>query len=195
MPGQREIRSERAKAQGLSAIGTAARTPETYARMGRATSEHRMAWCPPELRDEARHLTKYKRMKLTEVKVIILAQHQSNLRRYIKSIGGNPDVSTDDTGAPTINPALSAFDRALIAAASKLDVDIEDVRSSTRLRPAVHARWAVMATLRDGGLSFPKIGKLFGLDHTSVQHGVRSAVKLAGVNPDFAEAIELARAA
>lgn len=57
-------------------------TEQAKIRRGRAVSEHRMAWCPPELRDEARRLARIKRMKQAEVRAVILAQHESDMARF-----------------------------------------------------------------------------------------------------------------
>lgn len=79
---QRAARSERANAQELWRIGHQSWTDETHARRGRSVSNARMAWCPPELRDEARRLTYRKRFALAEVKEIIAAEHEVLMRRW-----------------------------------------------------------------------------------------------------------------
>jgi len=75
-------RSARAKSIGLAAIGRAARTPESFAKLGRNVSAARMAWCPPELRDQARYLTNTKRIPAADVRRMILEQHEADMKRF-----------------------------------------------------------------------------------------------------------------
>lgn len=74
--------AERARTIGLAAMGRAARTPESFRKLSRSVSETRMAWCPPELRDEARRLTYMKGIPLAEVKPMILDLHRAQMDRF-----------------------------------------------------------------------------------------------------------------
>ena len=56
---------------------------------------------------------------------------------------------------------------------------MDDIRARSRLAPIVLARADCMRRLRfEKGWSYPRIGRFFGMDHTTVMHNVnRSALK------------------
>ncbi len=84
----RKARSEAAKRIGLSEIGRrAASTPEARAKAGRTITAKRLAWCPPELRDEYLRLSRRCHYRKEEAKRIILEQHEKNMREFRRSIG------------------------------------------------------------------------------------------------------------
>lgn len=85
-PGERERRAKRCAERRLWEIGTASRTEETFAKISRSNSERKMSWCPPELRGEAKRLTK-SGFKLAEVKPMILEQHKAELDRFRRKLG------------------------------------------------------------------------------------------------------------
>lgn len=62
---------------------------------------------------------------------------------------------------------------AIHAAAIAFDTTPEAMLSRSRKRPIAEARWAATALLREHGLSFLQCGRPFGLDHSSVMHGLR----------------------
>lgn len=193
----RKQRSERFKRERVWEIGgPASQTPEARAKAARSISSTRMAWCPSELRDAYRELTRLG-YRAPEAKALILAQHEADMRRFARKIGApvDDDPIFQDNGPPDIDPSLSAFERAIAVAAWRLGVDVEVVRSSSRLKPVVRARWAVMLRLRSDGLSTTQIGLRFGLDHSTVIYALREAGRLTQHDPVFAEAVELARAA
>jgi chromosomal replication initiation ATPase DnaA len=53
-------------------------------------------------------------------------------------------------------------------------IDVEGVCGRDRHMSVVRVRHAVWTALRDHGLSTPEIGRLFGVDHTTVLYGTRS---------------------
>lgn len=60
--------------------------------------------------------------------------------------------------------------------------------SKTRKKPVVMARYIIFDRVRrELGWSFPKIGKLFKMDHTTVMHGIKMAQKYKNVNEGGAE--------
>lgn len=67
----------------------------------------------------------------------------------------------------------------LVAAAHRMSSD--EMLSPDRRRPYVRARWHLMAILHDRGWSYPKIGALLGMDHSSCIYGVRQHRKLAAL--------------
>lgn len=64
--------------------------------------------------------------------------------------------------------------------ASVHGMGIEDLLSRQRTRPVVRARWEAMVALRSTGRSYPQIGALFGLDHTTVMYGCKEHARLSG---------------
>lgn len=61
-------------------------------------------------------------------------------------------------------------------AAREYGVDLGQIRSRARSRAVVRARQEAMRRIRDEmGRTYPEIGQWFGLDHTTVIHGVRRA--------------------
>ncbi len=50
----------------------------------------------------------------------------------------------------------------------------DDFYSKSRKRPVAWARQEAMAIAHDAGKSLPMIGRHFGMDHTSILHGVRA---------------------
>lgn len=64
----------------------AARNPEVLAKRARTISEQRMAWCPPELRDEYRYLVRIKGLRHPQAREIILAQHEKNMAEFRRKL-------------------------------------------------------------------------------------------------------------
>lgn len=76
------------------------------------------------------------------------------------------------------------------AIAKGYGVTVEDVTSTRRHRNTAHARHACWAWLRRKGYSLPEIGRLWGVDHTSVMTAVKKhAAKIdkLRVTPDVVE--------
>lgn len=64
--------------------------------------------------------------------------------------------------------------RVIQRVANAHDVDVADIMGRDRTRAVSRARWEAIATIRQRfGDSMPMIGRLFGLDHTSVLHALR----------------------
>jgi hypothetical protein len=170
-----------------------------WARGGRRGSETKLAWCPPELRDEYRKMTISYRYSAAESRKMIEDHHEVAMERWRRSVGigvvKEPVKVAQIEVPPAIDPALPVVDRAIAAAAWRLGTSPKEVRSRTRAKPAVHARWAAIVRLREDGLSFPKIGAALGMDHTSILYGYQQAGPLAARCMVFADALELARAA
>jgi chromosomal replication initiation ATPase DnaA len=59
------------------------------------------------------------------------------------------------------------------AAADLYGTTAEDVRAGSSERPAVRARMIACWMLRETGKSFPEIGRVLGLHHTSVMHACK----------------------
>src|SRR5690606_3617104 len=77
----RRARSEAAKRIRLWEIGAkAASTPEARKKAGKSLTARRLAWCPPELRDDYLHLVRRCHYRKEEARRIILEQHEKNMR-------------------------------------------------------------------------------------------------------------------
>ena len=63
-------------------LAGAARTPERVLPNWANVSAARMAWCPPELRDQARYLTNTKRIPAADVRRMILEQYEADMKRF-----------------------------------------------------------------------------------------------------------------
>lgn len=82
------IRQERFKREQMWLRGNrASLTPEAMERRARAASATKLAWCPPELRDEYRRLIYSKRLPSAEAREIVLAQHERDMANFRRSIG------------------------------------------------------------------------------------------------------------
>ncbi|WP_135210382.1 helix-turn-helix domain-containing protein [Vitreimonas flagellata] len=62
--------------------------------------------------------------------------------------------------------------QALRAIEREFGVSLEEMKSASRRRHIVRARWAAFRVLRMRGWSTPKIGALFNRDHTSVLYAL-----------------------
>lgn len=75
---------------------------------------------------------------------------------------------------------VSARARDVIAeVAREHEVTPEQVMGRSVHRHVVRARWAAMARLREAGLSYPRIGRILGRDHSTVMYGIRRHAGLA----------------
>lgn len=63
--------------------------------------------------------------------------------------------------------------------AAKFGVTLDEVMDKTREKPVVQARHAIWAQLRHRGYSYPRIGSIFGVDHSTVISAVRKQMGLA----------------
>jgi hypothetical protein len=95
--------------------GVAARTQETYDRIGATQRAQAIAWCPPHLRDDYRSMIRSGRFLAAEARRIILESHEVEMRRFRRSIGAEEQ--------PTVTPAGVLFvDRASRLAAAEAGV-------------------------------------------------------------------------
>lgn len=191
VPGERERRSNNAKSRDLYRIGQAARTPETFAMMGRRVSDARMAWCPPEYRDEARSMTKTKSIPLAEVKRIIADQYRVDRAKLRRSLG--EDVPGDDVSY--IPPAEAGIPGIIDTALALSKLDRSELLSTSRVQSTVNIRQAICFVAYEAGFSTAIIGEHIGRDHTSVIYGRDAARLRAKREPEYALLIDRLRAA
>lgn len=64
------------------------------------------------------------------------------------------------------------IDRCIAAAAAAHQVPASIIKSASRQRPHVRARWHAMHLLREVGFSLPEIGAALNRHHTSIMHGL-----------------------
>lgn len=67
---------------------------------------------------------------------------------------------------------MSARDRAVSIINAVFAVPAPVLLGNARTRPVSNARWAAFTILRGKGFSHAEIGAMFGLDHSSVRHGI-----------------------
>jgi hypothetical protein len=191
LPGERERRAKLCAERRLWELGTAARTEETFAKIGRSTSERRMAWCPRELRDDARRLIR-QNFKLADVKEIILAQHETNMARFRAKLGIQDNVIALRPVAP-VNPEASLSEQILELIAWHFDTTPADITGSSRRSEHTRPRYAAAKALRLNGLSLAAIGKVLGgRDHSTISNALGQADALMAADKAFAAVVHLA---
>jgi len=81
-----------------------------------------------------------------------------------------------------------SFSGRTVSIASQIfDVPTSHILEGGRFKPYVRVRQAVLLTLRDvTKISYPKLGRIFGLDHSTVMHSVAQAKKIATTNEEYA---------
>lgn len=181
--GESERRARRAREMRLWDRGAAARTPETFARISRSVSNVRMAWCPPDLRDEARRLTKSKGVPLVEVKAIIAEQHEAELRRFRRAIGAEEPPREPE--APPLNPGRlprvakgqtdpTVAAEIIAAIAFAFGFGPAEIIGAGRRNNVIPARQTCCVVLSRLGNSYAQIGRwLGGRDHSTIIESCR----------------------
>lgn len=83
---ERRTRYMRENAKAMNARSIAAKTPESWAKAGRTVSAKRLAWCPPELRDDYKALVNGGYYTAAEAREVILEQHEREMERFRRRI-------------------------------------------------------------------------------------------------------------
>ena len=82
---------------------------------------------------------------------------------------------------------MSEIKARLLNKASELfDVHKRDLNSRVRFAFIMPARFAMYKALRERNWSYPRIGRLFGKDHSTIIHGVKRAEWLMGRDESYA---------
>lgn len=138
-----------------------------------------------------------KDMSLTELKraVALMAQTQGRLMARLQGVeaalqgkadraSGGAAKGRPSSSQPT--PAeLTTVAQAARAVERLTGVSVALIRSTSRTKRVVRARWLAMKIARDCGLSIAGIGRALGMDHTTVMHGLRQIeAEKAGAVPD-----------
>lgn len=85
----KQRRSEAAKRIRLHEIGWEAQNnPSSRKKRAQTQSDQKLSWCPRELRDEYKLLTRTKKLPSSEAKAIILDQHDRNLKAFRERLRG-----------------------------------------------------------------------------------------------------------
>ena len=79
----------------------------------------------------------------------------------------------DRTKPGTIGGATSVMEQITARVAGEFKMMTSELRGSNRTRNLQLPRRIIWCELKDRGYSFPQIGRFFGRDHSSIQHGVR----------------------
>ncbi len=79
-PEERARRSALAKSMGLDALGRAARTPASFAKLSRSLADAKLAHIPADRRADYRFLTTTKRLLAAEAAAVILADEERRLK-------------------------------------------------------------------------------------------------------------------
>lgn len=103
---------------------------------------------------------------------IILTNAIARLERKIAHLQYTVDRLACDrpnAGRDAIEAANDAAERV----ASETGVSVRQIMGMSRCREVAHARWRVWADMRTAGLSLPVIAAVWGMDHSTVMHGLR----------------------
>lgn len=110
-------------------------------------------------------------------------------RRRNRVTRRRPSWQTELRSGPALKPSDLRRARAVLNdVAQRHGLDLSDMLAEGRRRALAHARFEAMWLLRelrgrDGRrlFSLPRIGRVFGRDHTSVHHGLRRHAQLNGL--------------
>lgn len=101
--------------------------------------------------------------------VAVLRQEVADLRTIMR--GALPAEYANTIPHPTLR--LSALTDALRTACEELKVSPTAVMGTRKTRKAVRARWMIWASLRANGWTQQQIADRWGLDHSTVGHGLK----------------------
>lgn len=85
--------------------------------------------------------------------------------------------------------------RAMLAVSKATKISIDDLKSKSRCRILVLARYAIMWAMHKRGVPSPAIGRRFDRDHSTVLHGIKKAPIYYQYIPEFARLCDIAETA
>lgn len=103
---------------------------------------------------------------------ILLTRSMARLERRIDAMQSMLDRLCGDAPAAR-RDAIEAANDAACRVASDTGVPVAQIMGLSRRREVAHARWAVWADMRAAGMSLPVIAAVWGMDHSTVMHGLR----------------------
>ncbi|MGX7895493.1 hypothetical protein [Tsuneonella sp. HG222] len=142
LPQAVKARRERAIRDRIWEKGLAAVTPEGRKLAGARSRATKLAWCPPELRDDYMYLIRTKRIKAAEARTMILERHEAEMARWRRAIGA-PSVVFDVSVESHILPSRGSLPERQVrsAAASQAKWErIETLRVNRTICPHCGAR-------------------------------------------------------
>lgn len=121
----------------------------------------------------------------------IAARHKLSVRHTEKILAEQGLRLTGNVHDDPLYPT-----RAIKVAATLAGASIPQLVSYWRApKELVHARWCVMAALRERGMSLPQIGRRLNRDHSTVIYGLSQVGTSAARDPAFADMLQQVRAA
>lgn len=94
---------------------------------------------------------------------------------------------------PRIQFGRALIMRLVLRAERATGIDPGLIVKPCRERTVAYARFAVMKAAAEGGLHKSRIGRLLGMDHSSVCHGIKRAEWLEDHDEDFRTLVMLLR--
>ena len=140
-----------------------AATPEARAKAGRARTETCFAWCPRELRQMYRDLTKLGH-RAPDAKRIVLEHHEAEMRKFRARLTGEHEPLK-----LRIPPPDKLGDVVEVVAIA-MEVPANDLLSGSRLPDHVAARACAAQIMSRNGMTPQAIAAKLNRDRTSVLH-------------------------
>lgn len=181
LPQSKAARQRSARERQIWKIAAKGITPESRKIAGERSRATRLAWCPPELRDEYVRLIRSCRMNAAEARGIILRQHEADMARFRHRAAPETYVPPQVVLPPPLNrrglPKRRQDPPApleLIAwVARSFGFTLDDVMGDGRANAIVRCRQTAYAILRAEGHDYALIGRWLGRDHSTVIHGCK----------------------
>lgn len=150
----------------------------------------------------AHKLSAERERRLARMAARAVPDHGINLQREILGWRGPPPARPREpelppapppelVPEPVLKPATPTWEgeghRIVRVVCERFAISSEDIRSNSRAAQTVMARQICMTLLREfTNLSFAKVGRLLGRDHTTVVHGVKRMTRLRTTDPAIA---------
>lgn len=77
---------------------------------------------------------------------------------------------SDINDARQIGAPAARFREVLASVSAQTYVTPREILGKSRVREIAHARQLTCSILRSDGMSYPRIGRMMGLDHSTVRH-------------------------
>jgi hypothetical protein len=166
--------------------------PEVRAAAVARMSATKLAWCPPHLRDDYRHLTQRMALPAAEARRMIEDQNEMELARWRRSIGVH--VEADHVLVPEPAPVITKSrpqDQAFELATQLFDVTEDEILGPARHRRIMLARYALAVGFRQAGYSTTGVADALNRgDHNTAMNLLAKAPELAKRDRGFARKLE-----
>lgn len=171
----------------------ASQTREARSKAGRTATATRLAWCPPHLRADYKHLLYSKGLRAAEARAIIEDQHAREISAMRARMEAG-QVAPDEARLNAVEIAPVPDDVAAIigVVAKATGFSAAQLTGGTRQRAMVDARAVIVKVLRGRGLSFARIGQMLGgRDHSTLMALHRDFDARSGRAPMMARLADL----